>query len=32
MFVCPELIEENRRPPGLNLGMWRYFGPCSDKI
>ena len=32
MFVCPELIEETGRPPGLNFGMWRYFGPRTDKF
>ena len=32
MFVCTELIEETRRPPGLNFGMWRYFGPGRDKL
>ena len=25
MFVCSELIEETGKPPGLILGMWRYF-------
>ena len=31
MFICTELIEETRRPPGLIFGMWGYFWPGSDK-
>ena len=26
MFICTELIEKTRRPPGLIFGMWGYFG------
>ena len=32
MFICSELIEETGRPPELTFGMWRYFGPGSDKF
>ena len=32
MFICSELIEETRRPPGLIFGMWGYFWPGSDKF
>ena len=32
MFICSELIEESRRPPGLIFGLWRYFLPGSDKF
>ena len=32
MFICSELIEETRRPPGLIFGMWEYFWPGSEKF
>ena len=32
MFICTELIEETGIPPGLNFGLWEYFGPGSDKF
>ena len=32
MFICSELIEETRRPPGLIFGMWGYFWPGWEKF
>ena len=32
MFICSELIEETGRPPGLIVGMWRYFSHGSEKF
>ena len=26
MYLCTELIEETRRPPGLSFGMYGNFG------
>ena len=32
LFICPELIEETRSPPGLIFGMQGYSWTGSDKF
>ena len=32
IFICTELIEETRRPPGLISSMEGYFWPGSNKF